>query len=644
MAAYNESEAMRTRLVHLLLLAPVVGLAAAAAAPGAPGETGARLQPFASCGELLAYAKRQALPLVGPYGLGGVTGVAVGAPVPPAAARDGADADFSSTNTQERGVDEPDIVESSGTHLFVVNGEWLRVVDVRSTRPRLVGSLRLGGGYGRELLLVGRRLLVLSHGAAVVPLPGAVRSVLPIAPQKTVLTEIDVTEPARPRAVRTLEVDAGYVSARAVGTTVRVVVSAGLPYRLDFQPPAGTGNVAVVEATQRNRELVRRSTIGSWLPRVTVRDRRTGTTDEHALVQCRGVRRTGAFSGLGLLTVLTLDLTRGLDPVDSDAILSDGRIVYSSRSRLYVATERWSDRPLPGRPDVVREGALTVLHAFDVARADRTDYRASGTVPGFLLGQWALSEHRGVLRVASTEAPPWLDPSRAPESESRVTTLEERSGRLVELAHVGGLGKGERIYAVRFLGDVGYVVTFRQVDPLYTLDLADPRRPSRRGELKIEGFSSYLHPLGDGLLLGLGQDATPEGRVLGTQLSVFDVGDPRRPVRLHRASLGPGWSEAESDHHAFLSWPPARLVVVPVSTAQGPEAFTGAVAFRVGRRGIAELGRVSHGSMTGRGQAQIRRSVVVGSTLFTVSDLGVRASEVATLADHGWLAFPSPQS
>jgi hypothetical protein len=634
---------MRTRLVQLLLLAPVVALAAAAAAPGAPGETGPRLPQFASCGELVAYVKGRALPLVGPYGLGGVAGVAVGAPVAPGAERDADEADFSSTNTQEQGVDEPDVVESSGRHLFVVNGEWLRVVDARSVRPRLVGSLRLGGGYGRELLLIGGRLLVLAHGPGVVPLPGAVRGVLPTVPQKTVLTEVDVAEPARPRVVRALEVDAGYVSARAVGRTVRVVVSAGLPYRLDFQPPAGTGSVALAEAAERNRELVRRSTVASWLPRVRVRDRRTGATAEHALVQCRGVRRPGAFSGLGLLTVLTIDLTRGLDPVDSDAILSDGRIVYASRSRLYVATERWSDRPLPGRPEVVPDGARTVLHAFDLARPDRTDYRGSGSVPGFLLGQWALSEHRGVLRVASTEAPPWLDPSRAPESESRVTTLEGRAGRLVELAHVGGLGKGERIHAVRFHGDVGYVVTFRQVDPLYTLDLADPRRPARRGELKVEGFSSYLHPLGDELLLGLGQDATPEGRVLGTQLSVFDVGDPQRPARLHRAPLGPGWSEAESDHHAFLYWAPARLVVVPLSTGQEPEPFTGAVAFRVGRPGIAELGRIAHGASSGRGSVPIRRSLVVGSTLFTVSDLGVRASALATLADRGWLPFPLPQ-
>ena len=143
-----------------------------------------------------------------------------------------------------------------------------------------------------------------------------------------------------------------------------------------------------------------------------------------------------------------------------------------------------------------------------------------------------------MLRVASTEEPAWWGTGPQEESESFVTTLGERDGALVQLGRVGGLGKGERVYAVRFVGDTGYVVTFRQVDPLYTLDLSPPSRPAVLGELKIRGYSAYLHPLGDDLLLGVGQDATEEGRVLGTQLSLFDVSDLRRPVRITQYALG----------------------------------------------------------------------------------------------------------
>ena len=159
----------------------------------------------------------------------------------------------------------------------------------------------------------------------------------------------------------------------------------------------------------------------------------------------------------------------------------------------------------------------TAIHKFDISSPLRTEYRGSGTVSGYLLSQWSLSEYRGVLRVVSTETPAWWGNGR--ESESFLTTLRQRGGELVQAGRIGGLGKGERVYAVRFAGDVGYAVTFRQIDPLYTLDLAVPERPRVLGELKIPGYSAYLHPVGEDLLLGIGQDATDEGRPLGTQVS-----------------------------------------------------------------------------------------------------------------------------
>ena len=147
---------------------------------------------------------------------------------------------------------------------------------------------------------------------------------------------------------------------------------------------------------------------------------------------------------------------------------------------------------------------------------------------------------------------------------------------LETLGRVGGLGKGERIYAVRFVGDKGYVVTFRQVDPLYTLDLSDKDDPKVLGELKILGYSAYLHPVSDDLLLGVGQDATEQGRRLGTQLSLFDVSDLRRPVRRAQASLGANSStSAEFDPHAFLFWKPANLAVIPLSDYLSARATSG---------------------------------------------------------------------
>ena len=185
------------------------------------------------------------------------------------------------------------------------------------------------------------------------------------------------------------------------------------------------------------------------------------------------------------------------------------------------------------------------------------------------------------------------------------------------------------------IGDVGYVVTFRQIDPLYTVDLAVPERPRILGELKIPGYSAYLHPIGEDLLLGIGQDATEEGRPLGTQLSLFDVSNLRRPTRLHHQPLGPGWSEAESDHHAFLYWPRTGLVVVPFEQR--------AVGYRVGRtRGIDPVGRIEHERGKLEWTPGVRRSLVVRSAVLTVSDAGVKSSSLTSLAELGWAAFPPP--
>jgi uncharacterized secreted protein with C-terminal beta-propeller domain len=620
---------MRSARRAVFLAAPAVLVAAAlggTAAKSAPAK-GNRLVAFRSCGELLDYAKSQANRFVGPWGLGG-GGIGLGAPpvaLPAAPTRDSSPTpqqgvDYSGTNVQEQGVDEPDLAKTDGSTLFAVANGRLNAVDVRERRPRLLDSLKLDDGSSNELLLYGDRLLVLSRTSFwIQPLPAIAARIFPRVPAKSVLTEVDVSNPKALRVVRTLTLDGSYVAARLVGHTARVVATSPIPAPLPFVTPSGTADDALAAARDRNRSVVAASGVRSWLPSY-----RVGKTSR-PLVQCRNVRRPPVFSGLGMLTVLTIDLAKGLQPVDSVGVMSDARIVYASQQGLYVATESWAGRPDPERPTVAKSGAATAIHKFDISSPTRSQYRGSGSVEGYLLSQWSLSESGGVLRVVSTATPAWWGPGG--ESESFLTTLRERDGALVEAGRVGNLGKGERVYAVRFVGDVGYVVTFRQIDPLYTVDLSRPEKPRVVGELKIPGYSAYLHPIGDGLLLGIGQDATEQGRPVGTQLSLFDVSDLAHPARLHHASLGLGWSEAESDHHAFLFWPKSSLVVVPFDQR--------AVGFKVGRtRGVDEVGRVEQ-------SGSIRRSFVVRDTVLTVSDAGVESSSLATLGPLGWAAFPA---
>ncbi|MDX1747527.1 MAG: beta-propeller domain-containing protein, partial [Halobacteriales archaeon] len=268
------------------------------------------------------------------------------------------------------------------------------------------------------------------------------------------------------------------------------------------------------------------------------------------------------FSGLDELTVATLsDLDA--DTGEATGVVARGETVYASFESLYVATNVWvpaevAESTVPSRLD---EEYSTAIHKFDIT-GDAAEYRASGSVEGSLLNQFALDEFDGNLRVATTQGAPW---GFRDDSESFITVLTEDDGRLVEIGKVGDMGKGERIFAVRFIEDVAYVVTFRQVDPLYVVDLSDPESPTVSGELKIPGYSAYLHPLGEGLILGVGQDADSEGVIQGAKVSLFDVSDPSNPVEVSMWTASGAHTEAEWNHLAFLYWAPTDYMVMPLS-------------------------------------------------------------------------------
>lgn len=616
-----------------------VGAALGAVAP---------LRTFDGCGPLLSHVRERARPLVGPYGLPGSVGSvpegvggieAPGAQTGPAqaplAAASGP-APFSQTNVQEAGIDEPDLVKNDGDRILAIARGALHYVSIREGAPRLAGTLALPPGWGHELFLVGDRAIVtaLTEERLAPQMPDRWG-----AQDRTVISVVDVSAPGSMRVLSNLYTEGTFVSARLAEGVARVVVRSQ-PGPFSFTFPSGSTRRAERTALARNRRMVALSTLDHWLPNFLLEDRR-GTAPRLSsgrLVDCAEVHYPAAFSGIGMVTLLTVDPA---DPArrESVSVLADAQTVYASAGSLYVATTRWLDtavRPAPGGDRVTTE-----IHKFDISERERAYYQASGSVPGSLLNQWSLSEHEGVLRVATT-----LGVAGGLESsESVVTALAERVGVLVPIGRVGDLGRGERIFGVRFMGDVGFVVTFRQTDPLYTLDLSDPRRPQVKGELKIPGYSAYLHPVGKGLLLGVGQDATQSGQVRGTQLSLFDVSDLSSPKRLHHTALPGARSEVEQDHRAFLWWSARRLAVLPVQTWDSTP-FVGAVGFRVeAAEGIEEVGRVAHPGTEALHQdpwkATIRRSIVIGDVLFTVSERGLMASDLSRLRERSWLAWPS---
>jgi uncharacterized secreted protein with C-terminal beta-propeller domain len=663
-------------------------------------ELAGALTSFDACDDYLDYVQEHALELVTPYGLHGGPMPMQGEMAGDDAEQEGADGaadtdagaaptagttpdDVSGTNVQEQGVDEPDRLKTDGEVAYTTIGGRLRVLDITGDDPEELATLDLAGGWGAELLLDGDRLLVTSGGGPVLPFAGESLGSdqgMPVpGGGATTLTSIDVSDPSAPEVTERLILDGATLSSRMVDGVARVVIRTEPGINIAWTQPDAGGLRAEREALEANRELIRESEAEDWLP-YFVHETADGDEREGILIDCARVAHPATYSGLGTLSVLTVDVDDGSLVPDEGAVgvLAGGDTVYASPERLYVATRRFIDPVIfeeavgsGDRPSELDE-VSTEIHAFDISEPTSTDYLASGEVPGVLLDQWALSEHGGVLRVASTVGDRWWGGGE--DSSSLVTTLEQDGDELVQLGQVGDLGPTERIYAVRFMGEVGYVVTFRQTDPLYVLDLSDPSAPKTTGELKIAGYSAYLHPLGDGLLLGIGQDAEEEtGRTLGTQVSLFDVGDPEDPQRIDTLTVPDSGSDVEYDHRAFLYWPDTGLSVVPLTRWWYPESEdaelpegppNGALAFTASRDGFApaagedpealvlthaEDDLVEEGSAGSDAElfdrwhsqydAAIQRSMVVGDRLLTFSERKVVTHDLGSLEERGSLTL-----
>ena len=683
------------------------GTVPGAAGPAGPLGSGVRLVRHDSCSGLLDWIHREGAARVGPYGLtgGDLTSSARGALEAAASGAEPADATSSSaapvpdlgqsstTNTQEQGIGEPDLAWTDGNRVVtIVNGE-LEVVDLDA--GEVTATIELGSDVGVSpvgLLVEGEHALVVQSGWSTGVAGGAARSADGVGADAvhrsgapvTVLTRYDLGGSS---IVGEITVEGDYVDARSVDGVVRTVVRS-TPADLGFVYPSRGGEATVERATQANRQVVAETDLGDWLPSMTVD--RGGHETTSAAVDCEAVAQPVSFAGFDVVTVLGLDLAAGsTEPLPATAVVAGAGTVYASPDALYVSTTRYpraggrgDQAPATTATNQVDE-VTTEIHAFALPADAAARYEASGSVPGTLLDQFAMSEHDGHLRVATTTQPDrWSGPMlvepdggiasrRAAQpavSESRVTVLRRDDDVLTAVGRVVGLGPTEQIRGVRFAGPQAYVVTFRQTDPLYVVDLADPTAPGAAGELKIDGYSSYLQVIGEGRVLGLGQDATDRGRVLGFQESLFDVSDPTAPTRMDQLVVEDGHSAAEQDHHAVLWWGPERLLAVPVESwtgtvtvdgtaGAGPTA--GVLVTRVTDATIEAVGVVTHPTsdtpprdgacppdascveaphpVEQAHPTPIVRTLVADGRLVTVSAAGVKVSTLADLADQAWI-------
>ncbi|GIF25001.1 putative secreted protein with C-terminal beta-propeller domain [Actinoplanes tereljensis] len=570
---------------RILLCATILVLAGCSEAPPSPPPRKApvlNLVAFDTCDRLLTDLRAATRLSVGPYGLPG------SGSFPENAAVFGARADsampaaktqaYSGTNVHEAGADEPDVVKTDGRRIVAVSRGTLRVIDP-ATRA-LTGRLDLGTGAAAQVLLSGDHALVLSarysssiDGRAYEMASGDAEVIL-----------VDLSGP--PRIISRYRGVGRVVDARQTGSVARVVLSS--TPRIDF--PYATDNTD--DLLRDNRQAITAAPLDAWLPSWQVI---TGTAISSGRVDCSAVSRPKTYSGAGMLTLLTFDLAAdALTDGSPVGVVSDGDLVYGTPTSLYVANQDWQGG----------DSADTEIFKFALPDVGKPELAASGRVPGSLLNQYSMSEWDGRLRVATTAG-----------SASAVRVLTDSGGKLVQTGVVDGLGKNEQIYAVRFIGPRGYVVTFRQTDPLYSLDLSDPAAPRVTGELKITGYSAHLQQVGDDLLVGVGQEASTSGVRQGMQVSLFDVSASPRRVGQH--VVPQSVSDAEFDPHALLWWPATSLLVVPVKGAS-----EGALAYRVDAGGLQLAGKIS---------GYVNRSLVIGNDLWTLGDNEMTAYDLSTL-------------
>lgn len=609
------------RSVSRIAAVAVVTTAAAVVATGAfgPGAAPAAadgLRAFDDCTEVRDWFVDALRPLVGPYGFGGdaiayATDSAGGtervaaeaAPASDGAASAVVGTGATGTNLQEAGVDEPDLMKTADGLLLTTVGDRLVVLDVTDGAPREVGSLPVDGlvtawGWGgpwggteqdvvarpgtAELLLDGDRVVLLSSGWAAAEgqeIPVDVQRSTwpgPVGSPTTMTSVVDVSDPSTPRLVSQQEVTGTLVGARLSQGVVRVVTSSTptLP-PADAEPRIlpndGIAPSWETEATAANLLALEQMAGEDFLPTLVERDDEGVVTTSTPAVSCADLAHPASGAGGGTVLVRSLDLGREDDPVvGSTAVAADGDLVYASVDRLYVATTQGGWGRWTGGLAVDDAGEITTeLHGFATDEGAATTYVASGEVDGFLLGRWAMSARDGRLRVATTTGQVWGPTDGQGASESFVTVLAEREGELVTEGQVGGLGVGETIRAVRWFDAVATVVTFRQTDPLYVVDLSDPAAPTVSGELKVPGYSAYLHPVGDGRLVGVGQDATDEGRTTGVLVRTFDVSDPAAPTQVDTWTEEDTWTSVEYDSRQFSFLPEQRIVIMPMDTTTG---------------------------------------------------------------------------
>lgn len=650
------------------------------------GNKTGELLAFSSCTDLESHLKSQALRSLGildalggsgynPLGFASAVGQGNVDP-------NRAGTPTSDTNNQEAGVDEADILQVDATHAFALSGRRLVIIEALGTgisgggsnEPAALSDANINGGQvvaevdlegtPVEMFLMGDRVVVitrLQHRALAQAYSAASRPERSDGAPTTMALVFDVSDRRNPQKVREVALDGEYIAARRIDDQVYLVARAMLGGPADDEGEAA----ALGDWLDLGSASLLGASLDSWMPYVYTTTFDNGAVGAQSVdrASCSDAYASPASPGEEVLGIVSFDALDADSQPHTTTILGDGSLVYASTESIIVALTNYADLTysvdeddpallsladdlgidLSGLTgidltaslgeDGEASGPATYLHRFALADDGRAEYDATGEVDGWILNQFSISEEDGYVRVATQANRDSL------EAETMVFTLRAggagsdpglalsavtsaANSRLRVAGELRNIAPGEDLFAVRFQGDKGYLVTFQEVDPLWIVDLSNPESPRMRGNLMVPGWSTYLHPLSGGRLLAIGQGGFWNDEI---KLSLFDVSNADAPRNVEEVTVGESGatSEALTEHRAFRYLEDRQLLAIPVQES-GASALH---LFRVGSAGFEEVATVDH---SGLGGGTVRRAYQIGDYLYSLSDGGVVITNLDT--------------
>ena len=523
-----------------------------------------------------------------------------------AATQDTGSNQYSNTNIQVSGVDEGDLVKTDGTYLYVASNNFVYIMKAYPVgEAEILAKIEINGTWNLDLYINGDNLIVLGNQQAWLYY-GVARSSLDSASimpsywyQPTTFVNVyDVSDRTAPKLERELEINGTLAGSRLIEDYLYVVVN---------KPAIPNWNASVE------------------LPVIT-------NNNETIPVSANEVKYSEvSATSYDFITIVAINTANSaVEPTYETFLANYASTMYVSQTNMYLAVPKYGVRILFGpelatNADDLRERTVIYRIGLD---GKTVKVEAEGTVPGTVLNQFSMDEYNGYFRIATTE---W-------DTNGTINNLYVLNPKLETVGAVEGLAKGERIYSARFVEDRCYIVTYRQVDPFFAIDLSNPAAPQVMGILKIPGFSTYMHPYDENTIIGIG---TEEGKV---KLSMFDVSNFSNPREIDKYIINSlySYTEVGSDHKALLFDKGLDLMVFPVSmsipTGRDWIYWQGAFVFNV----TVEDGFVLRGTVTQQDdltstnwQQTIRRSLYIEDVLYTVSEKMVKMSALDTLVTLG---------